>query len=265
MLDESPPTQLDLLNSDKALTGVKIDGFAIQNANINHGLAPLDNVDFRRALAWAWDPAAQNKLFADGSGKIATSALTSMNWAHIDVPDFPQYDVEKAKMYIQRSGIPEDKRKVLITGTPLYFQFLQDAWAKIGVKAEHVADATQRLNKNSGVKEPDVHMSVGSRRTSRQDPGWQMSVMFATNAIYNIGWAPTGKIDSLLEKGTSTYNVNERKEIYAEIQKIHADQQYSDILKVEIPFWIHGRKPLSGFRHFGTGRGDYRYIHFALP
>ncbi len=263
MLDESPATQLDLLTTDARVEGAKRDGFAIRNAYINHGLKPLDNVDFRRALAWAWDPVAQNKLFDNGIGKTATSALTSLSWAHVDVPTFPQFDVEKAKMYLQRSGVAEADRKVLITGDTLYFQFLQDAWSKIGVKAEYVADSTGRLNKNSGVKEPDVHMSVGSRITSRPDPGWQMSAMLRSNAVYNYGWAPTGKIDELLDKERATYDSTLRKAIHKEIQEIHSDQQYAHILKVEIPFWVHWRKGVGGLGHFATGRGDYRNVHFT--
>ncbi|HEY7270828.1 MAG TPA: ABC transporter substrate-binding protein, partial [Dehalococcoidia bacterium] len=138
ILDESPATQLDLLNGDSHIEGLKKEGFAIRNAYINHGLKPLDNVDFRRALAWAWDPVAQNKLFDNGIGKVATSALTSLSWAHVDVTGFPNFDLDKAKMYITKSGIADADRKVLITGDTLYFQFLQDAWAKIGVKAEYV-------------------------------------------------------------------------------------------------------------------------------
>lgn len=263
MLDESPATQLDLLNADGNLIGVKKDGFAIRNAYINHGLAPLDNVDFRRALAWAWDPVAQNDVFDNGIGKPATSAIASLSWAHIDVPDFPTFDLEKAAAYMEASGIPEAERKVLITGNTLYFQFLQDAWAKIGVTTEYVEDATNRLNKNAGATDPDVHMSVGSRITSRQDPGWQASAMLRSDAVYNYGLAPTGEIDNLTSQAAATYDVEERKELYAEIQRIAADQQYSMFYKVEIPFWVHTRKPLEGARHFGTGRGDYRYIHFT--
>lgn len=265
MLDESPATQLDLLNGDARIEGVKKDGFAIRNAYINHGLKPLDNVEFRRALAWAWDPVAQNKLFDDGIGKVATSALSSLSWAHVDVPTFPSFDLAKAQMHMQRSGIPEADRKVIITGDPLYFQFLQDAWSKIGVKSEHVtsANSTGRLNKNAGVKEPDIHMSVGSRITSRPDPGWQMSAMLRSDAVYNYGWAPTGKIDELLDKERATYDTAARKALHKEIQEIHSDQQYAHILKVEIPFWVHWRKGISGLGHFATGRGDYRNVHFT--
>ena len=263
VLDESPATQLDLLNADKNLLGVKAEGFAIRNAYINHDLAPLNNVNFRRALAWAWDPVAQNNVFDNGIGKPATSALGSLSWAHIDVPDFPMFDLKKAATFLEASGVPKAERKVLITGDTLYFQFLQDAWAKIGVTAEYVKDATNRLNKNAGAKNPDVHMSVGSRITSRQDPGWQLGAMLRSDSIYNYGLASTGAINDLTDKGQATYDIKERKAIYAEVQKIAADQQYSMFYKVEIPFWVHTRKPLQGARHFGTGRGDYRYLNFS--
>ncbi len=263
MLDESPATQLDLLNNDPRLVGIKKEGFAIRNAYINHGLKPLDNVDFRRALTWAWDPVAQNKLFDNGIGKVATSALTSLNWAHVDVAGFPTFDLEKAKTFMTRSGIAEADRKVLITGDTLYFQFLQDAWAKLGVKSEYVKDSTGRLNKNSGAKDPDIHMSVGSRITSRPDPGWQMSSMLRSTGVYNYGWAPTGEIDALLDKDRATSDQTQRKAIQKQIQEIQADQDYAHFLKVEIPFWVHQRKPLDGNRHYATGRGDYRYVHYT--
>ena len=265
MLDESPVTQLEFLNKDPNLTSVVRDGFAIRTAYINHGLKPLDNVDFRRALMWAWDPVAQNKVFDNGAGKVAMSALSSLVGAHIDVPGYPTFDLEKAKMYMERSGVAPADRKVVISGDPLYFQLLQESWNKIGVTSEHVttANAAGRLNRNSGAKPEDIniHMSVGSRITSRAEPNWQLSTMLRSDGVYNYGWVPTGKIDELTLKGVATYNLQERKDIYAEIQRIHADQLYCHFTKVEIPFFIHGQKPLVGFRHFPNGRGDYRYIY----
>jgi ABC-type transport system substrate-binding protein len=166
-------------------------------------------------------------------------------------------------MYITKSGVAHAVRNDQITRDTLYFQFLQDAWNKIGVKAEYVKDSTNRLNKNSGAKDPDIHMSVGSRITSRPDPGWQMSSMLRSTGVYNYGWAPTGMIDDLLDKDRATSDQAQRKAIQKQIQEIHSDQQYAHLLKVEIPFWVHQRKPVSGLGHYATGRGDYRYVHFT--
>jgi len=262
VLDESPAAQLDLLNSDANLHGAKREGFAIRNAYINHGLPPLDNVDVRRALMWAWDPVAYNTVYDNGIGTPATSYLSSLITGHIDVPEYPQFDLEKAKMYIERSGVPESERKLLISGNTVAFQFVQAAWEQIGFTSEHVADATGRLSRASGAADPDVHMSVGSRITSRPDAGWQTNVMLRSDAIYNYGWAPTGDIDALSDQGLATYVPEERKAIYKQIQEIFADQLYAHFTKVEIPFWVHGRKSVGGIRHYGTGRGDYRYLHF---
>ena len=261
-LDESPKNQLDILNSTNAVHGEKADGFAIRNAYINHGLPPLDNVDVRRALAWAWDADGYNEVYEGGTGVPATSYLSRLHWAHIDVPEHPKFDVEKAKEFMAASGVPESERKLRITGNTVAFQFVQAAWEKIGFQSEHIADRTGRYSRARGDENPDIHMSVGSRITSRPDPGWQTNVMLRSDAIYNIGWAPTANIDELSDKGLATYDIDERKAVYEEIQHIHADQLFAHILKVDIPFWVHARAEVGGIRHYGTGRGDYRYLHF---
>jgi peptide/nickel transport system substrate-binding protein len=264
LLDESPAAQIDLLNSSSEVHGVRSEGFAIRNAYINHGLPPLDNVDVRRALMWAWDTEGYNTIYDNGIGTPATSYLSRIHsWAHIDVPEYPGFDLEKAQMYIEQSGVPESERRLLIGGNTVAFQFVQAAWEKLGFTSEHVADTTGRLSRASGAENPDVHLSVGSRITSRAEPGWQTDVMLRSDSIYNYGWAPTGEIDDLSSRARETYDLEERKALYAQIQEIHSDQLFAHLTKVEIPFWIHQRNNVSGAQHYANGRGDYRYVHFT--
>ena len=182
--------QLDILNSTNAVHGEKADGFAIRNAYINHGLPPLDNVDVRRALAWAWDADGYNEVYEGGTGVPATSYLSRLHWAHIDVPEHPKFDVEKAKVFMAASGVPESERKLRITGNTVAFQFVQAAWEKIGFQSEHIADRTGRYSRARGDENPDIHMSVGSRITSRPDPGWQTNVMLRSDAITILAGRP---------------------------------------------------------------------------
>ena len=260
-IDESPSAQIDLLTENPNLHGVKQEGFAIRQFGFND-LPPLDNVDVRRALMWAWDAEAYNEVMDNGIGRIATSLMTSLWPYHIDVPEYPGFDVEKAKMFIERSGVPVSERKLLIGGKTVAFQLLQSAWEKIGFTSEYVAESRGRIYKRR-TDNPDVHGSVGSRITSRADIGWQVNVMLRSDAIYNAGQVNTPKIDELSDAGLATYIPEERQEIYSEIQHIYADQLPNHLGVVEQPFWIHAPKSVSGFKHFANGRGDYRNLHFV--
>jgi len=266
MIEEAPVTQLDILERNPKLKGVGFHGFATQSLYINHGLPPMDNVDFRRALVWAWDGDAYNRLFFGGRGKVSTSIHPSSSWAHVDVKDFPGFDLEKAKAFMEKSGIPPANRKILINATAAeaqQFQFLQSSWEKLGVTSEFVSveQAAGRVNKNRGEK-GDIHGQIG-RLTSRFDPGQIFPTQLRQDGIYNYGAAPTGNIEDLLLKGVQTYDVEERKKIYAEVQQIHADQLYSFLSRLEIPFWLFGKKEIVNMRHFSNGRGDYRYLGYS--
>jgi ABC-type transport system substrate-binding protein len=266
MIEEAPISQIEILEKNPQLAGVGFIGFATQSLYINHALPPMDNVDFRRALMWAWDRNAYNRLFFAGRAKPATSIHPSSSWAHVDVKDFPTFDLEKAKTIMERSGIPPASRKILINAAAAdapQFQFLQSSWEKIGVTSEFVSTeaATGRLNRNRGEK-GDIHANIG-RLTSRFDPGQILPTQLRQDGIYNYGAAPTGECEELMLKAVQTYDVEERKKLYARVQEIQADQIYSFLPGLEIPFWLYGKKEIVNMRHFKNGRGDYRYLGYS--
>ena len=47
------------------------------------------------------------------------------------------------------------------------------------------------------------------------------------------------------------------------MQEIQADQIYSFLPGLEIPFWLYGKKEIVNMRHFKNGRGDYRYLGYS--
>jgi peptide/nickel transport system substrate-binding protein len=266
VIEESPEDQLDLLDS-AGLKGVALEGFAVRDFYINHDLAPMDNVDFRRALMWAIDKDSWNNIFFGGRNSAATSVFEPASWAHIDVPGFPGYDMEKAKKYMAQSGIPVSERKILGTARAgsqtEEWQFAQAAWAELGVEMTYVEskEAGSRSNRNQG-EVGDIHASL-SRFTHKTDPNLMAGVIFRQDSIYNYCGCPTLGMEELILKATRTYDVEERKAFYAEAQKLHADQLGNMLPMVNLSFWVHGRKDVVGMGHMADGRGDYRNLGFA--
>lgn len=262
MIEESPASQLTILNDSPDLVGKKFDGFANADVYINHGLYPLDNVHFRRAVMLAWDPQGFNDLFYAGGGRISDSILTSASWAYTPVPGYPTFNREEAKKELEASGVPEGDRKFLFTGDTQQFQYIQDQLAQVGITAEFVstADAAGRRNKNRG-ETGDVHATL-TRFTGKFDPHQVLGTMLGSTGSSNYSALASGNIDELLLKGVATYDLEERRAIYADIQKQHAENLYGHLTKLEIPFWLHAKKGITGLKHFRNGRGDYRSLAY---
>jgi peptide/nickel transport system substrate-binding protein len=217
-------------------------------------------VDFRRAVAWAIDAKALNETLFSGKYTIADSWMHPEYWAHKPAKDYPQFDVAKAKAFLERSGVPEEKRRIKITSpdnVKTQFEFWQAALDKyLGIKSEFITDAQSKgkLNKNLG-ESPEIHMKV-TGLSAKPDPHLIVATQLTKTGSFNYSGESTGAIEPLVAKAVSTYDMNERKKLYGEIQDIHADQLYSALPKVGKPFLFHATKNLKGARFTHDFRGS---------
>ena len=267
VIEESPEDQLDLLDANDGFKGVALFGFAIRDFYINHALYPMDNVDFRRALMWAVDRESYNNIFFGGRNSPATSVYEPASWAHIDVDGFPGYDLEKAQMFMERSGVPVEDRKLLSTAAAgsqtEEWQFVAAAWDQLGVQTEFLesAEAGARSNVQQG-EVGDIHASL-SRFTHKADPALSASVLFTESARLNYCACPTLGMEELVVAASQTFDIEERKALYADAQRVHADLIPTLMPMVNLAFWVHGKKDVVGMGHMADGRGDYRNLGYA--
>jgi peptide/nickel transport system substrate-binding protein len=109
---------------------------------LNTEKPPLDNVDFRRAMAYAFPYKETVDNVLEGNGKQCYGMVPSGLWAHSE--ELFQYstDLEKAQEYIDKSGISTDGMKLELTiksGDDAYrnlAQLYQVNLKKLGIELE---------------------------------------------------------------------------------------------------------------------------------
>ena len=135
----APDSQVGLLLENEELTSVVRKGSLHWSWWVNHELGPAANVDFRRALMHAWDKDAANEVFYEGRADVGASILSSGNWAHAPQPGYPtEFNMEKAKELIARSGLTEDELVMDIgpcwSGIVPMFEAVVPNWEELGVR-----------------------------------------------------------------------------------------------------------------------------------
>jgi peptide/nickel transport system substrate-binding protein len=198
---------------------------------INCRKKPLDNPNVRKAISMAIDRRSILKNILRGYGREATGMLSPENWAYCKTPNFP-YDPKNAEMILEKEGVQKDEEGIRLklsykTSLNKISQFVAEAILEnlrpIGIILE-----IQSLEWGSfygdvkkgnfdlfslnwiGIKDPDAFRL---RFDSRSVPPFG----------FNRGGYSNTNLDKLLRQGSSECEKEKRKETYADIQKIVAD------------------------------------------
>jgi peptide/nickel transport system substrate-binding protein len=227
--------------------------------------SPLDNVNLRRAITWAIDPAAVNQAVQFGRWVPAEGGLwTPASWAYVPTPNKPKYDPNKAKQFLRAGGVPDGFSFNLLTySNPVLQQqteIFQGQLAKVGIKAtidqKDVGAATNAffVDRTS----PLFSTSWGISGAG-QDPDPICTTNFTAEGFYNPMKRPISpNMDALIKKGRETYDQDERKKIYAQINEIDFDQVFF-VPILYSSLWAGLRKPLQGGENLYGAGFTWRY------
>jgi peptide/nickel transport system substrate-binding protein len=267
----APDSQVAVLEANKSLQSTEFFGRAVGMLYINHGLPPLDNADFRRALAWGFDKEAYGRAFFGGRQPVAQSYLTPSSWAYHPVPHAPKYDLAKAREYMQRSGIPESARTFTVSdaGTNIYggseaLQMLQQQWSQIGVTIR--LSIGQQAFQGHGAKaagNDGTYMALAGL-SMRADPDAHLSILVYRNGPFNWGLVPCPGTEELIEKARGIYDTEERKKLYFEADEIAVRELYSGILSIITSNRAYATKQVRGLDRLWGGEGKERYVNLWL-
>ncbi|CAM5795206.1 MULTISPECIES: ABC transporter substrate-binding protein [Brevibacillus] len=191
---------------------------------INVKKKPFDDPRVRQAISYAVD---RNQIVqtvwkgeASVTGPIAP-ALTS--WA-LDPSSYPSYtpNVEKAKRLLAEAGYPNGFDTVIETASTYpdmveSAQIIQQHLKAIGINAK--INQLEWGNYIDTWKSKDMNMMVG-RNTSGVDSDRSMRYFFSTTGSANVWNYSNPKYDELVQKALETVDVQERKKLYDEAQKL---------------------------------------------
>ncbi len=220
----------------------------------------LKDLRVRKAIALAIDREEIIRSYLRGTARIASGMLTPENWAYDgDVATYP-YDPAQAKTLLAAAGFaadPSGKRDLVLTykcapeGIRMA-EIIQAMLRRVGIEVRIRSnewatfyDDMQRGNFDIaampwiGIRDPHHYLMVFD---SRMPPPRGM----------NRGDYSNAQMDALVEAGDATLDQTSRKQIYAQVQKLAADDlPYVSLWWQDNVFVISHR--VSGFRPYPNG------------
>ncbi|MCR5088329.1 MAG: ABC transporter substrate-binding protein [Oscillospiraceae bacterium] len=205
---------------------------------INTEVEPGNNADFRRALAYAFPYEQTVNDVMNGNAAQSVGTVPAGLWGHSD--DVFQYtlDMDKAKEYLEKSGVNTDGLKLTVTymtGDDTYasaLQLYQVNLRKLGIELElksmewdqqwaqaQNTDPASRQNMFLFIWWPDYADPVS----------WFTSLLHSEDEIvYNLSYLHDDELDALIDEAVAlTVTDREAAEAnYVKVQEIVADQAY---------------------------------------
>ena len=261
----APDSQVGLLLDNDDLTSVVRKGSLHLSWWVNHELYPVNNVDFRRALMHAWDKEGAKEVFYEGRADVGTAILSNGSWAHAPQENFPtEFNMDKAEELLVQSGIPEEDWEIPITaawaGAEPMFQAVAGSWEQLGVRiipATYEEVQTRPWTNRGQVG--DLH--IISQGGDRGEPDTFLQLALTEKGTWNLGGGPVPEVEGLVQDAVSTYDTEERRRIYAEIQEIQADLLYSILPGLYTHRYFVSRNDIGGAQFDLNGFEWFKELH----
>ena len=229
---EALETQTDKLHIYKAETFNNVVMF------INTEVSPGNNADFRRALAYAFPYAQTINEIMNGNANPSVGMVPRGLWGHSDEVFQYTFDMDKAKEYLEKSGVDTDGMKLTVTymtGDDTYasaLQLFQANLRSLGIELELKSMEWDQQWAQAQNTDPASRqdMFVFIWWPDYADPvSWFWSLMHSEDEItYNLSYLHDEELDALIDEAIAL-TVTDREAAekdYIEAQKINADQAY---------------------------------------
>lgn len=262
-----PPEDLGNLRDDPNIQVIQKDSLTEVHAEHKQTQPPLSIKEVRQAMNYAIDKQAIIDNIMNGAGSVTTSPAPVGIWGTVHFEPYT-YDPERAKELLAEAGYPDgfegDLRYVpgRWAGDEAVTQAMQAYWQAIGVNIRlHKMEMAELVE--LGARDPDEMPGWTSqqfRSTSYLD--YHLARLFTCQANDHTqrGYC-NPEVDALIEKGRSTFDLDERKQYYAEAQ---------EIIWEDSPFaWVFVMQSLIGMQDGIDGyeilsTGDLRLYNVTL-
>jgi peptide/nickel transport system substrate-binding protein len=223
------PRTAALVAADPNIVLHKISSLLREGTPVNMQREPLGDVRVRQAISYALNRQEMVDTVLGGQGEVSgVFPPLEREWALPMTPEnFPSWfhDLEKSRALLKEAG-KADGFKLSITVSSAFApevataQLMQSQLKKVNIDVEvrvlefgALLQAQRELNF-------DLLLSLNS---GRPDPHQYIGTIMRTGEAQNYGKYSNPKADELLSRGHQTLDVAERKQIYAETQRIYAN------------------------------------------
>ena len=227
---------VNALRREPGLTVMEQPGSSLQYLAFNLRDPILKDVRVRRALAFAIDrPPILHYLFGD-QGRLADSVLPPEHWAYNGDVTHYSYDPAKANAQLDAAGYPRGKdgmrfHLTMKTSTNdetprLLAAVLQQQLKQVGIALD-IRSFEFATFYSDVIKGEFQLYSLRWVGYSNQDPDIYEDAFHSASfppKRANRGHYANPRVDQLIDDGRKTADQQKRKQIYAEIQRILADE-----------------------------------------
>jgi peptide/nickel transport system substrate-binding protein len=194
---------------------------------MNNQKAPTNNLNFRKAVSYAFDYDGAIAGPLSGYGTRLDSPLPRGFPGHVSASPY-MTDVDKAKSYLQKSGFDTSQTLLYnyVSGSPVQQDFgllLQESLGKIGVKVD--VEGLTEAPILAGYKkwQTTSHFNWIWASTDYPDPDIIFYPQYQSNnwgSWYSCSFYKNPVVDRLILKARSTLDSARRLSMYRQIQKI---------------------------------------------
>lgn len=222
------PDAVKRLEEDPNLQVQAFPGSNVVLLTLNTTSPPLDNVKVRQAIAYAIDRQSMIQNLLRGYGKIAHSIIPEESWAYSPGQTY-SYDPAMAKRLLSEAGMRIDKPVVYkLSGSSIsgrqYAGVIQNYLKEVGIPVEIQTPEQNTLFDE--LRRGNFQIAYTQWVGGNQDPIFYKD-LFATSEIptqtrpsRNRSRYSNPELDALLEKAVNTFNRDEAKVLYRNIQDI---------------------------------------------
>ncbi|HUE92290.1 ABC transporter substrate-binding protein [Pseudomonas sp.] len=214
----NPRSVSRILDSDKVeLMETPTGGYT--NLIMRDELGPVQNPDFVLAMKYLQDRKQINRAAFRGYGQIANDQpIAPSNRYHLAGLPQREYDPEKAKFHLQKSGMAGRPLSIVAseaaTGSLDIAQLLQLSGQQIGLKLDIKRMPADGYWSNHWMKHPLGFGNIGARPTA----DLLFSLFFKSDAGNNESGWKNEQFDQLLVAARGETDDAKRKQMYADMQ-----------------------------------------------
>ncbi len=223
------PADLEGLRADPNLNVMEQEGLNIGYMSYNTTIAPMDNVNVRKALSMAINKQAIVDAVYQGAGQVAKNLIPPTMWSYNnDIVDHP-YDPEGAKKLLAEAGVTDltlDLWAMPVSrpynpNAQRVAEMMQADWAAVGVKANIVSYEWTEYRERGKQKDRSGAFQIGWTGDNG-DPDNFFATLFSCSAIGVSNYSSwcNDEFEKAIQDAKKISNQDERTKLYMKAQEI---------------------------------------------
>jgi dipeptide transport system substrate-binding protein len=227
--DYPAPADLADLQADPNLTVMEQEGLNIGYMSYNTTIAPMDNVNVRKALSMAINKKAIIDAVYQGAGQDAKNLIPPTMWSYDDAIPADVYDPEAAKKMLADAGVSNltlDLWAMPVSrpynpNAQRVAELIQADWAAVGVTANIVTDEWTTYRERGKAKDRPGAFQIGWTGDNG-DPDNFFATLFSCSAIGVSNYSSwcNQDFETAIQDAKKTADQAKRTEFYTKAQEI---------------------------------------------